>query len=253
MSDVLVLCYHAVSERWPADLSVSPQNLRAQLALLQRKGYRATTFHEAVTGAQAGKTLAVTFDDAFHSVLERAYPILSELGMPATVFAPTAFMEQTPALTWPGIEHWAAGPHAPELAAMSWAELRLLAEAGWEVGSHTCSHPRLTTLDDATLAAELGESRSACAEAMGAPCRSIAYPYGDVDARVVGATRIAGYETGGTLPGRPHPGTALAWPRMGVYHGDDMRRFSLKTARLTREVRGAVDRIANREALDPSG
>ena len=35
---------------------------------------------------------------------------------------------------------------------MSWAELRTLADAGWEIGSHTVTHPHLTQLDDATLA-----------------------------------------------------------------------------------------------------
>ena len=40
MSDTLVLCYHAVSESFPAPLSVTPTALEEQLALLAGRGYR---------------------------------------------------------------------------------------------------------------------------------------------------------------------------------------------------------------------
>ena len=40
MPDVLVLCYHAVSERFPAALSVTPEAFERQLHLLARAGYR---------------------------------------------------------------------------------------------------------------------------------------------------------------------------------------------------------------------
>jgi len=33
-TDVLVLCYHAVSEDWDADLSVSPAQLESQVQLM---------------------------------------------------------------------------------------------------------------------------------------------------------------------------------------------------------------------------
>ncbi len=241
MSDVLVLCYHAVSERWSADLSVTPKRLRDQLRLLLASGYRATTFHAAVTSPPARKTLAITFDDAFRSVLDLAYPILSELDVPGTVFVPTAFPDEDRALAWPGIDHWAAGPHAAELAALSWRDLRWLADRGWEIGSHTRSHPYLTQLDDATLSEELQESRKVCGREVGRSCISVAYPYGDVDARVVDAARTAGYQTGGTLPSRLYRGRPLSWPRIGVYRGDDLRRFRLKTSAVVRGLRTVVD------------
>src|SRR5205807_2801894 len=50
VSDLLVLCYHAVSERWPADLSVTPVSLREQLGSLVARGYRGLTFADAVLG-----------------------------------------------------------------------------------------------------------------------------------------------------------------------------------------------------------
>jgi peptidoglycan/xylan/chitin deacetylase (PgdA/CDA1 family) len=238
VADVLVLCYHALSERWPAALSTTPARFEEQLELLLRRGYRPVTFEQALQGAGGGeRTMAVTFDDAYRSVLSLARPIMERLGVPGTVFAPTDWVGREQPMTWDGIDQWLRGPHEQELMCLGWPELRELAAAGWEIGSHTCSHPRLTTVDDATLAAELRDSKAACEEGMGRPCRSIAYPYGDVDARVIAAARAAGYELAAALPKRHGSRDPLDWPRVGVYNGDDLRRFKLKVSPLLRRLR----------------
>src|SRR5690242_16905578 len=170
--DLLVLCYHAVSERWPADLSITPANLEAQLGLLAARGYRGVTFTEAVLQPPDGKAVAVTFDDAYRSVLELGEPILTRLGWPATVFVPTDFAGAEHPMSWPGIDQWAGGEFDRELVPMSWEELGRLAGGGWEIGSHTCSHPRLTTLEDARLDEELRRSRSECQDRLERPCDS---------------------------------------------------------------------------------
>ena len=72
---MLVLTYHAVSEKWPAALSVIPDRLEWQLRTLLDRGYRGATFSEAVSAPPAPRTLAVTFDDAYRSVLRLAFPI----------------------------------------------------------------------------------------------------------------------------------------------------------------------------------
>ena len=71
-----------------------------------------------------------------------------------------------------------------ELAVMGWGELARLAEVGWEIGSHTRTHPGLPRLDDEPLRDELEGSRAEVEEHLGRPCRSLAYPYGDLDGRV---------------------------------------------------------------------
>jgi peptidoglycan/xylan/chitin deacetylase (PgdA/CDA1 family) len=235
--DVLVLCYHALSERWPAALSTTPERFEQQLELLLRRGYEPTTFARAVEDPPAARTLAVTFDDAYRSVLERAHPVMERLGVPGTVFAPTDWVGRGEPMTWEGIDQWLGGPHEQELLCLGWPELRELADAGWEVGSHTCSHPHLTQADDERLMSELRDSKAACEDGMGRACRSIAYPYGDVDARVVAATRAAGYELGAALPKRHGSTDRLDWPRVGVYNGDHLRRFKLKVSPLVRRLR----------------
>jgi peptidoglycan/xylan/chitin deacetylase (PgdA/CDA1 family) len=234
----LVLCYHAVSETWPASLSVTPEALERQVWLLERRGYRSAGFTEAVTGRPAGKVAVLTFDDAYRSVLELAAPIMERHGFAGVLYVPTDFPPRPDEpMSWPGVDGWLDGPHRDELRPLGWDGVRELAERGWEVGSHTCSHPHLTQLDDARLELELARSKQVCEQELGGPCPSIAYPYGDHDERVVTAAGRAGYMTAGTLPARLAPSRPLAWPRVGIYHGDDERRFRLKVSRLVRRVR----------------
>ena len=238
MSDVLVLGYHAVSERWPAALSIAPRHLEEHVRLLADRGFRGVTFQEAVLRPPGAKTLAITFDDAYRSVIEFALPIISRVGFVATVFAPTAFVGTEEPMAWPGIDHWRDTEHAAELMPMSWEELQRLAEAGWEIGSHTNSHPRLPTLDDDALEDELVRSRRDIEHHLAGPCPSVAYPYGDHDARVVEAARRAGYQAAGTLPARLTRGAGpLDWPRIVVVRADDPRRFRWKVSPLVRRAR----------------
>jgi peptidoglycan/xylan/chitin deacetylase (PgdA/CDA1 family) len=239
--DVLVLCYHALSPTWPAALSTTPARFTEHLEHLSRRGYGGVTFTDAVSGRVPRRAVAVTFDDAFASVARLAKPILDGLGWPATLYVPTDHPGERRPLAWEGTAHWLEGEHAAELEPSGWDELRALRDAGWELGSHTCSHPHLTRIDDEALTHELVTSREACERELGG-CTSLAYPYGDVDARVVAATRAAGYVAAAALPARPHAARRLEWPRVGVYNADDLRRFRVKTSAAVRLAR----RVARR-------
>ena len=239
MPDALVLCYHALSEDWPAALSTTPARFREQLELLLARGYRPATFEQAIENG-GRRSFAVTFDDAYRSVLALARPIMDELGVPGTVFVPTDWAGSADPMRWDGVYQWLDGPHRDEMLCMSWDQLRELADAGWEVGSHTCTHPYLTAVDDERLAAELRDSRSAVEQGLERPCRSIAYPYGDVDERVIQAADAAGYAYGASLPKKLGSREPLDYPRVGVYHVDDLRRFKLKVSPLVRRVRRYV-------------
>jgi peptidoglycan/xylan/chitin deacetylase (PgdA/CDA1 family) len=241
---VLVLCYHAVSPTWPAPLSVTPGALRRQLELLLAHGWTATTFTDAVMAPPAARTLALTFDDGFDSVRRYAAPLLAAMGVPATVFVPTDWPGGS--MRWPGIEQWAGTPHEPELQAMTWEDLRALSGAGWEIGAHTCSHPRLTQIGEDAAVRELTASRAALERELGRRCRSVAYPYGDADARVRATAARAGYEAAAGLGPAIAAGDRYEWPRVGIWHDDPLWRVRLKVssqaARLARLRRRLSER-----------
>ena len=257
MSETLVLCYHAVSPGWPEHVSVTPDALERQLSRLLRRGYRAATFTDAVLSPPHRRTLAVTFDDAYRSVHEHARPVLDGLGIAATVFAPTRWVSAAEPMPLAAAE-WRGTPHEPELRCMTWDELGELGDAGWEIGSHTVSHPMLTRLSDEALAGEMADSRAAIEAALGRECRSHAYPYGDFDDRIARAAGAAGYAAAGTLfPGRLAAPPPLQWPRVGISHHHSLRAFALKVSPPVRRIRGlplppALARAAYRlKAVDP--
>jgi peptidoglycan/xylan/chitin deacetylase (PgdA/CDA1 family) len=225
---VLVLCYHGISDRWPEPTAVRPERLEEDLTMLVDRGYRGATFTEALTAPPASRTVVVTFDDAPQSIAKLALPIMGKLGLPGTVFVPTSFPDNGRPMAWSGQEDWIGTEYERELACMSWAELRELADRGWEIGSHTRSHPRLTALGDGPLQEELRGSRADCEENLGRPCRSLAYPYSDFDAGVVRAAREAGYLLAGIVAGKPVAPLPLQWPRVLVSRRDTARRLAIR-------------------------
>jgi peptidoglycan/xylan/chitin deacetylase (PgdA/CDA1 family) len=221
----LVLCYHAVSDTWPHQLSVTAEGLEAHLRLLLRRGYRPVAAADAVAGD--GKLLHVTFDDAFTSVHD-ALPVLERLGVPATVFACTGYADDPRPLGVPELAD-ELHMHAEELRTMSWGELRELdGHEGIEVESHTVSHLHLPSLSDQELVGELHASRRRLEEELGRPCRFLAYPFGDCDERVRAATRAAGYEAAFGLPGDPTGRDPFDVFRVGVWRRDSARKVAFK-------------------------
>ena len=67
---------------------------------------------------------------------------------------------------------------------VSWEQLRTLDSDLFTVGSHTSTHPILTTLDQAELEDELHGSRNVLEEFLGKPVDLFCYPNGSQDRRV---------------------------------------------------------------------
>ena len=76
-------------------------------------------------------------------------------------------------------------------------EIRTTAAQGHEIGSHSITHPDLTTVSDTQpCRTELVASKSLLENAIGMPVVNFAYPFGAYDARVIAAMKAAGYRSG---------------------------------------------------------
>lgn len=239
-SDRLVLGYHGISPTWPSPLAVTPKRFRAQLRLLARRGYRACGFTELVEESARGRLLAITFDDAYMSIVEHALPIMRELGMVGTVFVPTGRLDGEKPMRWSGIENWTDSVYSDEVRGLSWDALRGLADEGWEIASHTITHALLPALDDAALARELTDSREAVSKQIGRPCTSLAYPYGIADERVARAAAACGYSAATVLTSSLAGAGRFTYPRVGVFLEDSTPRFALESLPLARRLRATA-------------
>ncbi len=232
MARATVLAYHAVTDSWSNDLAVAPEVFARQLGRLARAGYRGVTLREYASGRCVGRTAVITFDDGLRSVLTVAKPVLDELGWPATVFAVTDRIGDDRPLEWLGGD---AEPEEPRRH-LDWDGLLELARAGWEVGSHSCTHRLLSRLPADERLRELHESRALLERRCGR-CTSISYPLGEVDDVVVSAALQAGYTAGAGLAGRFRRGAPMSVPRFAIGGNDGRVRFALKTSPLTVAMR----------------
>jgi peptidoglycan/xylan/chitin deacetylase (PgdA/CDA1 family) len=184
---VPILMYHVISKAPAgvanAELWVGEDVFAEQMRALHAAGYEAITLQQAWDGWKRGgplprKPIVLSFDDGYLSHYTHARPVLRELG-------------------WPGVLYLKIEAIGP--GGLSERQLRSLLKAGWELDSHTLSHPDLTTLDDATLARELSQSRRELRRRFGVPARFFAYPAGRYDARVQAAVKAAGYSAATTV------------------------------------------------------
>ncbi|MBW8307973.1 MAG: polysaccharide deacetylase family protein, partial [Thiobacillus sp.] len=178
----VMFMYHAVTPgagtpTWP--WAVSMQRFREQLDFLVTEGYATPTMGELIAKPNkwTGRTAVITFDDGYIDNLA-ACEELQKRGMRASWFIVTGSIGQPP--RWPGDMH-------PAGRLLDASELRQMHAAGMEIGSHTVSHARLPTLEEAHLRQELTHSKATLEDVLGAPITSAAYPYGAWDARCADA------------------------------------------------------------------
>ncbi len=120
--------------------------------------------------------VALTFDDGFANVMTEAVPLLEERGITATLFVVPAHVG--------GSNDWARRSSGiPALPLLGWADLGRLRDKGFDVGSHTRRHRRLSRCSGAELADEIEGAREDILVALGTRPVAFAYPYGDVDPR----------------------------------------------------------------------
>lgn len=169
-----------------------------QLQFLARE-FTPVSLTEAVERLQLGRSegdeIVVTFDDGFQNQLDNAAPLLAEHGFSACFFLVTDLLDASPDRAR-RIERERL--HLPlPVEPLDWEGAERLLALGHEVGSHTVSHPDLTSLPPEELRRELETSREELSRRLGA-VRHVSSPYGErgrFSERVAAAARDAGYDS----------------------------------------------------------
>jgi peptidoglycan/xylan/chitin deacetylase (PgdA/CDA1 family) len=113
--------------------------------------------------------MSITFDDGHYSAHANGLPLLQARGLTATAYIVPTWLGQT----------WY----------MDWAEVGELQDAGWDIGSHSMTHARLTEVDSAQLHYELGASQAEL-QAHGLTAYHFAAPHGAHDDTVIAAIQL---------------------------------------------------------------
>ncbi len=233
------LCYHSIAPAGPRYLTIPADLFERQLALLRRRGMRSgdlAALDDLAAGRAAGPTAFLTFDDGFRDSFETALPLLREYGFGAFVFVLPPLLEDGAAFEWPEMRA-DLERHATTMRSVTWPMLERMKEGGFEVGSHTLSHPHLPRLGGERLREELWQSRAAIKERLGT-CDTLAYPFGEWSPEVAAAAAECGYRFAFTLPtvsGQLRAGP-LSIPRVNVDYRDGERRFAAKLSPWSRRA-----------------
>jgi len=169
VGDVPILTYHRVG---------SSQGFARQVAALQRRGYRAVTLGRVWRSWRGEGTLpwrpvVLTFDDGYLSQYRTAAQPLRDR-------------------SWPGVLNLQVD-RLGVAGGLTRAQVRRMLADGWELGSHTLSHPDLTAVGPERLRRELVGSRDAIQREFGVTTDFFCFPYGRSDAAAKAAVRAAGY------------------------------------------------------------
>lgn len=170
----VVVAFHRVNDAYQDGLTCSVKDFES-FCVFFRQHFTVIPLAEMVTRLERGQplsgTLAVTFDDGYRDNYEFAAPVLRTLGLPATFFVVSDFIE-TDTVAWWDREC------VPPPRWMSWEEVRRLHEQGFEIGAHTRTHANLGEVTGAKAEWEIGSCGHEIENRLGAPVRLFAYPYG---------------------------------------------------------------------------
>jgi len=244
----VILCYHNVVA---ADARCGDLSLHMPVEAFARQMRWLAAHCEVVSlpqflgrlesGGLLRGVATVTFDDGYAGVFTHAWPLLVELGIPATTFIVADAPGRSRSFWWDHSavqqhadparhEQWltklhgdgqailgslslppTADPLPDSYAPAAWQEIARVAAAGMGLGAHSATHRSLPTLSDAQLARELVASRETIARETGVHPECFAYPYGRWDARVRDAARAAGYRAAVALDYGLNHGDADPW------------------------------------------
>jgi peptidoglycan/xylan/chitin deacetylase (PgdA/CDA1 family) len=223
VSRALILTYHAVQEG-PAPLCIEPRLFERHLDVILELDATVWTIGELALALREDRldkrVVALTFDDGFASVAGDAARLLAERGLVATIFCVARHLGGRS--DWPSQATW-----APRLPLADVPELKQLAAAGWEIGSHGLEHSALS--DTEKLKDDVIASRRLLENMLSVNVRSFAYPYGVVPRDARNVLRDAGYEAACTArPSVVVPGAdVFALPRVDIHY---LRRPALLRA-----------------------
>lgn len=139
------------------------------------EGKRVVDVHAALRSIRkADGAIVLTFDDALEDLYTNVYRILKEKQLPFTAFISASLVGQQGYITEEQLKEMAADPLV-------------------SIGSHGCTHVKLSEQDEETAKREIFESKKHLEAIIGKPVELFAYPNGAAGKREIKLVKQAGY------------------------------------------------------------
>jgi peptidoglycan/xylan/chitin deacetylase (PgdA/CDA1 family) len=182
LGPVPILVYHNLGAPPPgepyAGLYQTDQQFQQEIAWLDQQGYQGVTLDEVMDawfhgGTLPAKPIVITFDNGY---------------LPQVTFAPSVLSRYG----WPGVLNEITQNH------LNHAHIEHVLKLGWEVDSHSVTHPDLTAISAAALTYQVDYSRTFLRKTFHIPVNSFCYPSSKYNAAAIAAVRADGYTSATT-------------------------------------------------------
>lgn len=176
----VIFAYHRFGEDTVPATNVRLAQFDAHLAYLEEGGFNVWPLSRVVRHLKAGmplpeRTVALTADDAYRSVMTQAWPRLKRRGWTMTLFVATD-----------GVDQRIRGY-------LSWDEIRALQADGMEIGAHSAAHGHMAEMDGEKVAGDFARARERFIDELGAQPDLLAWPYGEASQEGMRLAQDAGY------------------------------------------------------------
>lgn len=220
--NAILLMYHRVGDgRYPST-NIDLNQFQAQLAYLKEERYHVWPMDKIINylsdaKALPEKTVGISFDDAYQSIYDNAWPLLKKYGYPFSLMVATYPVDQR------------------FRDMMTWEEIKILHESGVLIGNHSDKHAHMTTLTEAAMKEDIKRAEESFKIHLDFKPTLFAYPYGEYDNRLRAIVKDMGFKAAFGQQ------SSVAWkysdkwsyPRFALNkHYGDIARFKMVTSLL---------------------
>jgi len=183
---VPILMYHHITDSpIGSEYYVPADKFADEMKLLHDWGYTTITTSMLVNAITNGASLPprpiiISFDDSWESQYTNAFPVMKEYGFTGVLYTVVGYINKPSGLP-------------TDSSYLTTDQIKEMAAAGWEIGSHTVTHQNLTGLDDDQVRYEVVESRKLLQQELGLPILTFSYPGGFANSAVTDYVHFAGY------------------------------------------------------------
>jgi peptidoglycan/xylan/chitin deacetylase (PgdA/CDA1 family) len=233
----VILCYHGLSNdawRFSVELDVFKKQMSHMLTFAKPVTLKSVSQFIKGDTVFDGPTFVVTFDDGYKDLLQ-VKDYLPSLGIYPTVFALSDTL------------HPNRGELETDREFLNGQELLMLKQAGWEIGSHSATHPDFSRLNFYEVQKEVMDAKVNLQTQLGIPIDYFAYPKGRYTSGVLDMVKKAGFKLAVTMDdGFMSTATdPYRIPRIGVDRTHKFSEFLGITSSLAIKLRRLLRRPIN--------
>lgn len=215
ISNTAILMYHHIQDvaknanSTEQNLSLSPTKFKEEIKYLSDSGYKTATLSELFNDVP-GKRVVLTFDDGYKDLASFVLPTLKEYGFRGVAFIIVDDVGK------PGY--------------VTWNDIKALRDQGWEIGSHSLTHPDLKIASDETTKKQIVESKKILEDKLSIKVEFFCYPAGKYNPTTITILKAAGYIGAVTIDsGRENSKTNIfELKRIRVLNTESLTSFILK-------------------------